>query len=933
MHISAVHSSWSHLRRSFVVLLVSLVGSCLLVPLMAQQRRDTVAPGQGKKQVPGAAGSVISDRLTERIVAILEADGTLRSLAKQSVVRDLERGGQYVSEQAITDETLFRRIQEDRAFRMAVGRELERRGYISEEEFPELASEEAGEVPGLIGPLDDETLADESGKEREAPSKRRAPPKRERTEIPDVKAQPRLLKKPSPYGNVPSLEDLYAQVPSRGSPLERFGEDVFANGSGNYEKLPIDMPVGPDYVIGPGDGLSIDLWGSINQRLQRDVDREGRVSLPEVGTVLLAGRTLRDAQDEIEDILAMQFNQISADVSLSRLRTVRVYVVGDVARPGPYDISSLSTALNALYMAGGPTLRGSMRTVRHYRGEKLVREVDLYDLILKGVRSEVRRLEPGDTILVPPMGPQVTVDGMVRRPAVYEVNGERSLAEVLKLAGGVLVSGTTRQIRVERIEAHQRRVMLSLEVLESDDQAVAKALAGFEVQDGDYISIAPILPYSYQTVYLDGHVFRPGKHPYRQGMGVSDLVPSYRDLLPEPADRGEIIRLEPPTYRPVVMPFDLTASLNGGGSKVELQPFDTVRIYGRYELDPPKVAIYGEVLRPGEYPLSQGMTASELVRMAGGFKRSAFSERADLSSYVIRDGQKVLGENREIAISDALAGNPSADAVLKDGDVLTVRQLAGWSDIGASVTLNGEVQYPGTYGISEGERLSSLLRRTGGFRDTAYPAGALLERVQVRRLAEQSKQELIRRLEQAGVRTAGFEPGSERAALVQAFQQQRQQAVERLRSAPSTGRQVIKVTGNMSEWENTPADVELRAGDVLTIPKRPTFVLVQGQVYSPSAITFTPGKAASWYLKRAGGTTEMASKNEIFVIRADGSVVGKGGGIGWWKKDPLDLKLQPGDTVVVPEKVLSGSSLWKTLIQAAQVTSSIAIAARVATSF
>ena len=179
-------------------------------------------------------------------------------------------------------------------------------------------------------------------------------------------------------------------------------------------------------------------------------------------------------------------------------------------RPGAYDISALSTPLNAVYTAGGPTDAGSLRVIRHYRGKNLVQEVDAYDLLLHGVRGDVLHLEPGDTILVPPIGPQVTVQGMVRRPAIYEIHGEKSLAEVLELSGGVMSSGTLRHIEVERIDAHERNTMLSLDLPETNDQTtVNKQLESFNIQDGDRVRVAPILPYSYKTVYLDGHVFHP----------------------------------------------------------------------------------------------------------------------------------------------------------------------------------------------------------------------------------------------------------------------------------------------------------------------------------------------------------------------------------------------------------------------------------------
>src|SRR5262249_25123323 len=278
--------------------------------------------------------------------------------------------------------------------------------------------------------------------------------------LPREQPQHLVNRRPNPYADVPSLYDLYFQYSRRSPALQRFGSEVFQKGTGNIEQLTMDVPAGPDYVLGPGDGLSVDLFGGISQRLRRIVDREGRISLPEIGGLEGAGRTLGDVQRMVQTALRSQFRNIQADVSLSRLRTVRVYVVGDVQNPGAYDISSLSTPLNALYEAGGPTSRGSLRVLKHYRGKELVETVDVYDLLLHGVRSSMQRLEAGDTILVPPIGTEVAVQGMVRRPAIYELNSEKSLAEVLEIAGGVLPSGTLRHIDVERVVAHDSRTML-----------------------------------------------------------------------------------------------------------------------------------------------------------------------------------------------------------------------------------------------------------------------------------------------------------------------------------------------------------------------------------------------------------------------------------------------------------------------------------------
>jgi protein involved in polysaccharide export with SLBB domain len=848
--------------------------------------------------------------------------------------------------------------------------------------------------------------------------------------------QPEIRRRANPYAGVPSLYDLYAQVSRHLPVLARFGEDIFRNGTGNFDELPMDLPVGPDYVLGPGDGLNIELWGGVSQHLQRVVDREGRVALPEAGAVQVTGRSLGDAQQLVQNVLRGEFRDVHADVSLARLRTVRVYVVGDVLRPGAYDVSSLSTPLNALYQAGGPTSRGSLRILRLYRGPQLVGEIDLYDLLLHGVRSKLERLQAGDTIMVPPAGAELTVEGMVRRPAIYELNHESDLAEALQLAGGVLNTGTLRHIEVERVVAHESRSMLRLDLPENNNQeSVTTALEAFKIQDGDRIRISPILPYSEQTVYLDGHVFHPGKHAYREGMRVSDLVHSYADLLPEPAARhAEVIRLAPPDYAPQVIAFNLADALAGKGTgdqinaqDVTLKAFDTVRIFGRYDfedpptitvtgevrhpgehvtngethlrdavylaggvtrnallndaqifrrtadgklkvlsvnleralagdavdnvpleakdrvfihrslsqVDPPAVKIEGEVARPGKYPLGEDMSAAQLVRLAGGLKRGAFTEAADLTRYTVESGAQVMGEHVTVPIARVLAGDADTDVRLHDGDVLTIRQLAGWNDVGAVITVKGEVMHPGDYGIQEGERLSSVLKRAGGLRADAYPYGAILERRQVRELEEKNRADLIRQVQaqQSAFKLVPDAGDADEKMAKDAVIGQWHATLDELKTAPPQGRLVIHISKNVGKWANTPADVEVRAGDTLLIPKTPTYVMVNGQVYNPTAITYRPGKNAGWYLRQAGGPTNMANRKAVFVVRGDGSVVGGKGSGEWFTGDVLSAELRPGDMVFVPEKALGGTSAWKSTMQAANLMSSIAIAISIGRQF
>jgi protein involved in polysaccharide export with SLBB domain len=958
-------------KQAIFTLAVLLI--CLLSGTAHSQQPLSPDGTTGDDSSASSAPGVDMALPASRIIELLREKPELLIELKKLASDQLQAQGIPVQEDSITDELLFEKITTDQKLRSEVTLWLRARGYVSgldiaqskagsldsDEESQGEYGQMAQSLPRLPAEYSDQLAmasgarADELagiGATREGMSATEIPPLSRTTGLtvpstrsakaaaslperdPNAASSPQVLHSPTPF-NLLSMHDLYTQIPDQGSSLRRFGSDAFlSRGMGSKATTSFDLPVGPDYILGPGDSLNIDLWGSVSQRFTRNVDREGRVSLPEAGPVVLAGLTLERAQKLIEDALAPQFRNARVEVSVTRLKSVRIYVVGDVQRPGAYDVSSLSTPLNALFAAGGPTAVGSLRVVRHYRGKQMIREVDLYDFLLRGVRSDTERLEAGDTILVPPVGIQVTIAGMVRRPAIYELKSETRLSEVLDLAGGLLVSAAMREIKVERIEAHENRITLSVHLPEGGAEAALRAsIESFKVQDGDRVVVAPILPYSERTIYVEGHVIRPGKVPYRDNMSFNDVIRSYQDLLPEPADRAELIRLRPPDYRPETIDFSLSEVLIGN-DPIRLQAFDTIRIFGRYEVDAPKVAVQGEVARPGSYPLPEGLTAAQLVRMAGGFKRSALLESADLTSYDVVHGEKIVSRRTTIDIGRAVKDKDSAaDALLKPGDVLTIHQLSGWNDIGASVMVKGEVMYSGTYGIQDGEKLSSVLKRAGGFRPGAYPTGAVLLRNQVRELEEKSRTELIHQLETTspGAMLSPSVTGQEGIGTLQLIMAQQKQVVQELKSRPPTGRLVIKISSDISSWENTPADIELRAGDVLNIPKKPSFVLVTGQVYNSAALTFVPGKNAGWYLRHAGGPTNLANKKEIFVIRANGSVVGRDSG-GWYNDGVLETKMQPGDIVVVPQKLIGGSNLWRNMLATAQIAANIAITAHVA---
>lgn len=903
-----------------------------------------------------------------QIIAILQQNPDLNAELKTEVASRMQEQGVSVDPGSISDQTLYSQISSSPSLRASISQVLRARGYVPDDlssmstappdqlgsdaassprngEFSEEASAAAGDESGAgnrksmaadnaVSATPDAMRAGLNG-DGPAERPRRSDNANASTDLPHV------VHEPPPY-DLQAMRDLYAQIPDEKLRLQRFGSDVFVNrGASAAERgstaqdTPLDVPLGPDYIVGPGDALTIQMWGGMTQTMIRTVDRDGRLFLPEAGVVQLAGMPLGNVQSLIAAALKQQFRSAQVAVTVSSLRSVRVYVVGDVQRPGGFDISALATPLSLLYAAGGPTAVGSLRTALHYRDKQLIEKIDLYDFLLHGIRNGSAPFQSGDTLLIPPAGPQVAVMGAVRRPAIYELTGsDSSLASIIEDAGGFTAAASLSQIRIERIDAHQQRETVTLN--ENGDlasKAADAAVAAFHVQDGDRIRVEPILPYSQRAVYLAGHVVRPGRLPYTEGMRLTDVLRSYQDMLPEPADRGEVVRLVPPDLHPEIVNFSVPDVLIGNAN-IALRPFDTIRIFGRYQSDAPAVTIRGEVLRPGKYPMSKGMTAAQLVRMAGGFRGDALRDSADLTSYEVQGGHQIVESLSTVRIGAAVeGGDPSADLPLKQGDVLSIHQITNWNDIGESVMIRGEVRYPGNYGFHDGERLSAVLRRAGGLLPAAYPAGAVLVRTQVRELEEKSRDELIRQIETNSA-AARLSPsvagGSNAAGALQLIRAQQDQVLADLKAHPPEGRMVIRITSDIDSWANTTADIELRRGDVLTIPRRPGFVLVTGQVYNATALTFTPGKTAAWYLAHAGGTNSTADRRGVFVIRANGSVIGRHSG-GWFSGDVLSTRLDPGDVVVVPQKILGTSLFWRNLLTVGQFAASFAITAGIAT--
>lgn len=698
--------------------------------------------------------------------------------------------------------------------------------------------------------------------------------------------------------------------------LHQFGYDFFKNSSQTLSAMDT-LPVGSDYILGPGDTLSLNIWGSFNSRQELTVDRSGEIMIPRVGSVKVWGLSYDQSRDAINKAIGRYFKNYEMSITLGRLRTIQVFVVGEVEAPGSYPVSSLSTVINALASAGGPSRNGSLRTIRITRGGQAPQEVDLYDMFLSGDRSKDQRLQNGDTIFVPVIGPVVAVAGEVRRPAIYELKGAATLPSVLAMAGGVTASGYTGRIQIERISNNSSRVVLDYG---TPDGSIDSALGTILVRDRDMVKVFPVQEATRQIVSLKGNVLRPGEYQHRPGMRLSDLIPGFQTLAPESyLESVEITRLAPPDFHRQLLTANLRRALGGSAAdNIELQEQDTVKVFSRWDMEEkPQVSVNGAVVSPGTYNFYPGMTVRDLITAAGSPKRNAFLETGELSRIVIV-GDKANPSRVSLDLAKALAGDPQHNLTLQSDDVLIVRSVTDWFDASDKfIRLKGEVRFPGVYSVARGEKLSSVIVRAGGYSERAYLRGARFLRRSVRETQQKRMDEIVVRTEkeilQKQASLASLASSREELDATKASLEGLMKSVELMKSMKAEGRVVIRLTP-IEALQKSSFDVIVEGGDELEIPARPSVVNVMGQVFNPISFVHQPESSdLGSYLKKAGGPTNDADTSEMYVIKADGTVFSRqqsSFGLHWsdddrrWTFGSFSASiLEPGDTLVVPQKI------------------------------
>ena len=692
--------------------------------------------------------------------------------------------------------------------------------------------------------------------------------------------------------------------------LKPFGYELFSRKISTFAPG-TNVPVPSNYLIGPGDQLSVQLFGSQNRNLRLVVGRDGRVNFPELGPIEVIGKTFDVVSSEIEARVARQIIGTQASVSMGNVRSIQVFIMGEVKKPGSYTVSGLSTVTSALYASGGIQPTGSMRDIQLKRQGATVRRLDLYDLLLRGDTSSDATLLPGDVIFIPPVGATATVDGEVKRPAIYELKGKTSLSALIALAGGLTAEGDDSRISLVRYGQDRRRVAVnvSLETPEAKSSPIA---------NGDLVRVARLRPTIESGITLEGHVYRPGVTAWREGMRISDLIPSLNELMSNADVNYILVRRESTTDKSLtILSADLAAALREPGSVNDLllSPRDRVMVFdfqaGRRLLidplleelrrqsrldDPTRiVGINGRVKAPGDYPLEPEMRVSDLLRAGGKLDPAAYSGTAELSRFRRADGER-QSELLQIDLAAILSGNSAADVLLQPFDVLTIKELPEWGTR-ESVTLLGEVRFPGSYPIRRGETLRSVIERAGGLSTLAFTRGAVFTREELRQRELQQAKELSQRLRRdlAAVAIQTSQASQSGDATQSALAAQA--LLSQLEDASPVGRLVINLDGVLARGVGSRDDIILRNGDQLIVPKIKQEVAVIGEVQNSTAHLYRAGLSRNDYLSLSGGLTNRADGKRTYVVRADGSVVASTGG--WFGKRG-DMNIQPGDTIVVP---------------------------------
>ena len=690
-----------------------------------------------------------------------------------------------------------------------------------------------------------------------------------------------------------------------GRTLPIFGASLFQGVPTTFAPIE-DVPVGPGYIIGPGDELRLQISGQINQELDLTVDRTGAIAVPGLGAVHVAGIAYSQLTPFLNGRLSEIYRNFTLNVNLGSLRTIQVFVVGAAHRPGSFSISSMSTLTNAIFASGGPLPQGSLRDIQVRRNNVVIDHFDLYDLLVYGDKSHDISLVTGDVIFIPPVGPQVALVGSVNNPAIYELKGPTTISDLLVLAGGESTVAAGSTVRLERIFNHSMLTLSDADISTHDTEPL---------QGGDIVSVTSIIDRFRDAVTLRGNVANPGRYVWHQGMRISDLIPNKEALITRNywRKRNQLGQLAQ----------DYQAEAAGDQAEGALQ----IKSNGTDKSASSSSQSGAATTNSGGSSVGTALTANNNVFTA---KTDVILSAPDIDwSYAVIERQS-SGDLKTSLIpfnlgKVVLDGDPSQNLELLPGDVVTIFSNADLVVPSVQQTrfvrLEGEFIASGVYSVLPGETLRGLLHRVGGFTPDAYLYASEFTRESTRRVEEQRLHEYADELEAqvsavtASAQARAVSPSDSQAATASAADAQN--AIARLRRIQPIGRIVLDLKPDSSGIDSLP-DLALEDGDRFVVPRVPSNVNVEGQVYSANAFVYSPGEHVINYMKRAGGPDRQADKKRTFVLRADGSVVSR------QYADVNRAQIFPGDTIVVPP-IIDKRAVLQRIVDIAEIVGNFGI--------
>lgn len=674
------------------------------------------------------------------------------------------------------------------------------------------------------------------------------------------------------------VSDTANKVKIVSNPKKIFGLEIFNNGLLTFEpNLKIATPVG--YIIGPDDEVVINIFGYQEAKYSLKVGPEGDINIPFAGVMYVAGMTIEQATEKIKNKLAISgYSKISTGltkvtVSIGRIRTIKITVLGEVVKPGTYSLPSLATAFNALYLSGGPNEIGSMRYIQIIRNGKTVGNLDIYDFLVKGDQRGNINLQDQDVIRIPPYKVRVSIEGEVKRTGLYEIKPTETLQNLLDFAGGFSDSAFTSAITGLKVTDEANKI---IDIPQSN-------YSKYQPSRSESFIVKKVVGRFTNRVSIAGAVYLPGDYELTNGMSVKDLIQKARGLRENAFNARGLILREKQDLTPEYLSFSPIEVLKNGADKILLQPNDKITISAVEDLkEKSNISIFGEVRDPGSYVFVENMSLKDLVLLAGGFSDAAIPQRIEVARRLHKQDFKI----QDMEVSEVLDINSVNDLELKGGDIIlqpydavVVRKNPGYQKQ-INIRIEGEIVYPGTYVLkTKNERISDILKRAGGLTPQAYNEGGYLTRIN-------NKNALINELN---------------TKKITKIQETLKDTTNKLEE--EVARSVDQIAIDLKEVINNPGgrnDLVMEEGDVITIPKEKMDVRISGQVLFPTRVVFQDNLSLDDYLGRAGGIADNAKKSKIYVLYPNGNAA-KTSSFLFFRTYP---KITPGSEVIVPKKHL-----------------------------